>query len=250
LVTHFNYPFGVFNNYTVNGIGFKSKWFAKVLSGHHERKFGCDSMLIFKVNNKIKIGLFEAKWPRILKNPSYQWDYTQKSTKTSHFTDQINRQSRWSKQAAIWEMFLLEEKVGVSRSPFDNNASSCVKHIYAKNMIDKNSSLQTLWNNFDLINLIKSEQTLKYNGTNETNLKSIIFDILTCSFGEAIEIHSNDRTFNLISIDKEEKITCPIIQMENEDENNYIENFMDLTNLSFLQQIDISFPNNYSINSE
>jgi len=107
LVTHFNYPFGIFNKFFFGHLKFQSKWFSKVNSGHYERKFGCDFMIVFQVGNKFKVGLFEAKWARVINDPTYPWDYAQKSTKSSHFTNQIERQTLWTKEAVIWEMFFL-----------------------------------------------------------------------------------------------------------------------------------------------
>lgn len=240
LVTHFNYPLGVFNKYQFNHIKFQSKWFAKVNNKNSESRFGCDSMIVFKVDNKIKVGLFEAKWPRVIKNPSYQWDYTQKTTKTSHFTDQILRQSKWTSHAAIWEMFFYEEKVGKLNFPFDKNASTCVPHSFANLLVSSTPSLQIIWNNSDLEYLIKSAQTLSFNGCNETNIKQIIFDILTCKFGKPIDISPNARTFTLTSIDNDESIRCPIISLgEDNDDNQIIENFMSENGLSFFQQLNI-----------
>lgn len=244
LATHFNYPFGIFNQFSFNGIRFQSKWFSKVNSGHDERKFGCDGMIVFRVDNKIKVGLFEAKWPRIIRDPKYQWDYTQKSTKTSHFTNQILRQSKWTSSAAIWEMFFYEQKVGVFDPPFDKNASSCIKHEYANALVTSNPSLQTIWNNDDLKSLILSAQTSIYDGTNETNLKQIIYEILTCRFGNPINISSSDRTFTLESNDGSESASCPIISIfEDKSEDQFIEGFMSENGLSFFQQLNISTTN-------
>lgn len=242
MVTHFNYPFGIFNQFLFTHIKFQSKWFSKVNNGHYERKFGCDSMIVFKVNNKIKVGLFEAKWPRLIVSPNHPWDYTQKSTKTSHFTNQITRQSKWTNQAAIWEMFFYEEKVGVFNPPFDKNASTCVRHKFAQALVNSTPSLHIIWNNVDVTNLIQSEQTKTFNGTNETNLNEIIFDILTCSFGRPIVIKPDDRTFVLTSNDEEERARCPIIDMTtDEDSNQQVEGFMAENGLSFFQQVNISF---------
>jgi len=197
-------------------------------------------MIVFKVKNKIKVGLFEGKWPRIIKDPSYHWDYTQKSTKTSHFTNQIERQSKWTNQAAIWEMFFYEEKVGVFNTPFDKNASTCIRHKFAKALVNTRPSLQTIWNNVDLTNLITSEQTTAFDGTNETNLKTVIFDILTCSFGTPITIKPRDRIFTLTSNNEEERARCPILNMTNDDDlNQTIEGFMAENGLSFFQQVNI-----------
>ena len=244
LVTHFNYPFGIFNQFCFKHIKFQSKWFANVNSGHYERKFGCDSMIVFRVKNKIKVGLFEAKWPRVIKDPKYQWDYTQKSTKTSHFTNQILRQAKWISNAAIWEMFFYEGKVGKLNSPFDKKASTCVRHSYSDLLVSSTPSLQTIWNNSDLATLIQSAQTSSFNGTSETNIRQIIFDILTCNFGKPIEIAPNDKTFDLISKDNDESVKCPIISTSEENESNEIVNgFMSENGLSFFQQLNIETPN-------
>lgn len=243
MLTHFNYPFGIFNQVLFNNIGFQSKWFGRVNSGNHERKFGCDSMIVFKVSNKIKVGLFEAKWARVIKDPKFHWDYTQKTTKTSHFTNQIERQSKWTNHAAIWEMFFYEEKVGIFSPPFDTNASTCVRHKFAHDLIDCTPSLQTIWNDTDLITLIKSEQTSKFDGANETNLRKIVYDILSCAFGKVIAIKPGVGTFTLISNDEDESVRCPIIDMATEESlNQRVESFMAENGLSFFQQLNILLP--------
>lgn len=237
LVTHFSYPFGIFNKYIVNNISFKSKWFVKVNNQNDEKKFGCDSMITFIVGNKLKVGLFEAKWPRVLKNPNYHWDYTQKASKTSHFSNQIERQSRWTNCAAIWEMFFFEGKVGAENGPFDKNGSTCVKHIVANSFIKSHLDLDKIWNNEDLSNLIKIAQK---ESSNAANLKQIIFDILTCKFGDPISIDINDKYFELISNDEDTKVSCPIISINDDNESDEIINgFMRENGLSFFQQLEI-----------
>lgn len=241
MVTHFNYPFGIFNKYIVNRIKFQSKWFARVNSGREEQKFGCDSMIIFKVDDNVKIGLFEAKWPRVIKNPKHLWDYNQKTTKTSHFTDQIKRQGNWTKQAAIWEMFFYEEMPRTRSATFDTNGSSCIRHHFAQALVSKTPSLQNLWDNNDLTTLIKSAQTTNYNGSNETNIKEIVFDILTCRFGQAINIGHADTSFTLTANDNEDRVRVPIITVidDNNDGNQVVEGFMAENGLSFFQQLNI-----------
>ncbi len=244
LVTHFNYPFGIFQRVSFNGIHLQSKWFSKVNDPDHEKKFGCDSMIVFRVNDEIKVGLFEAKWPRVIKKPKYRWDYAQKSNKRSHFTDQILRQARWTNYAAIWEMFLYEEKVGTLNCPFDKYASTCVRHNFAKAFVRKTPSLKIVWNNIDLTDLIQSAQTSSFNGTNQTNIKDIVLDILTCKFGKAIDIKPGDTGFKLTSKYPKEVVKCPIIPMtEDDDINSIIGEFMAENGLSFFQQLNIVSPN-------
>lgn len=48
--------------------GYKSKSnpsiYVQTLKGDIEQKIGCDSIMIFKIENKYKVGLFESKLPR------------------------------------------------------------------------------------------------------------------------------------------------------------------------------------------
>lgn len=246
LVTHFNYPFGILNHFAFNTFKFKSKWFARVNSGHHERKFGCDSMIVFQVGEKVKVALFEAKWPRVKIDPHYNWDYYSKRKKVSHFTDQIERQAKWTKDAAIWEMFFYEENVSVFNTPFDKNASTCIKHDYAKKYIDGPLRPTVIWDNDDLERLIISEQTPAFNGENETNLKQIVQEILTCNYGNAIDVRPRDNWFSIQSND-DQTARCPIIKFDNgEDDFQSIDGFMSENGLSFFQFLNIGRTNEES----
>jgi len=232
LVTHFTHPFGLFTKYTLGQFKFKSKWFAKVNSGHHERKFGCDSMIVFEVNGKVKVGLFEAKWPRVIVDPGHNWDYIPKAKTVSHFTDQIERQSNWTKQAAIWEMFFYEGGPGMEALPFDKYGSTCIKHQVAQNYICGPDRPAYVWNNDDLERLIGLAQTTAFNGSTPTNLLTIITEILICKIGEAIEIHPRDRSFTLQSNDGD-KARCPIIDLnERQESDQFIGVFMEQYGLS------------------
>lgn len=240
LVSHFNYPFGLLNQYSFDRFKFKSKWFSRVNSGGHEQRFGCDSMIVFKIGDQLKVGLFEAKWPRVIKDPEYNWDYPQKSTKISHFTSQIERQAQWEGQAAIWEMFFYEGKVGRVNLPFDNEASTCILHGFAKSLVDSTASLQVAWNNNDLDILIRSAQTPAFNGSDQTNIKCIIFDILTCKLGLPIDVQPLDREFILVSADGQSSARCPIISFADDNENSHIiDDFMSENGLSFFMQLNI-----------
>ena len=240
LVTNFNYPFGLFNKFWLGHMKLQCKWFSRVNKPSDERRFGCDSMIVFQVENRVKIGLFEAKWCRIIDNPDYQWDSTQKASKRSHFTDQIKRQSLWTKKATIWEMFFYEQKVGKFDTPFDKNASTCVLHKYARKFIRKPRNLKTLWNNDDLLLLIESAQTPSFDGENETNLKDIIYNILYCKYGKPIEIKPTDSSIYLSSNDDSENVAIPIINFGIDDQTDQrIEGFMSENGLSFFQYLKI-----------
>lgn len=233
LLTLFNYPL----RFKINNPTLKLNFSAKVNDSNKEKTFGCDSMIVFKANNQIKFGLFEAKWPRITIKPTYKWDTPQGSTKISHFTDQINRQTKWSKNTAIWEMFISEEKVGTHTPPYDKAASTCIKHEFALKFTKSNPKVQTTWSNIDLKDLIESEQGSASSGIKETNLQTIIFDILTCSYGTPHNISPNNKHFELKSNDGSQSVNCPIPSNDNE---KIILDFMTENGITTLLQADIS----------
>ncbi|MNK11849.1 hypothetical protein D3C87_298980 [compost metagenome] len=239
LVTHFTHPFGIFTKYTLNQFQFKSKWFARVNSGHHERKFGCDSMIVFEVDGKVKVGLFEAKWPRVIFDPAYVWDYIPKGKKLSHFTDQIERQSNWMKQAAIWEMFFYEGQPGITAAPFDPRGSTCIKHQVAQVYITGANRPAYIWDNDDLDRLIRLAQSSAYTSNILTNLFTIIVELLSCQIGEAITIRPGDTSFTLQSNDGE-GARCPIPNLEeSESSDQLINGFMEQCGLSSFQYMKI-----------
>jgi hypothetical protein len=242
LVSHLNYPFGILTHVIFKNLSFKSEWFAQVNPGFLERKFGCDFMIVFEVNNQIKIALIEAKWPRVIKDPKYKWDYTQKSNKISHFSDQILRQSNWSDQAFIWEMFFYEEKPNIINSPFDQYASTCIPHQFALSEINSNSSLMNLWNNNDLKTLIQKTQNQGYQGRNETNLKTMIYNLLICNYGKPIQINESDGAINLVSENLKEEVRIPRIDFNEQSDarnNDIVSGFLEKTGLKMFQYIKI-----------
>lgn len=98
---------------------------SQVLTPRVERKTGTDGCIIFRNKNHFKIGLFEAKWPRLSTHTNY-WDSIQKSTSKSHFDSQLDRQSGLAPYA-VWEMFYCEEPYGANPL-FPHYGSSCVWH--------------------------------------------------------------------------------------------------------------------------
>ena len=95
----------------------------QVLSPKVERKAGADGCIIFKSRTHFKIGIFEAKWPR-LSMCSNSWDFLQKGK--SHFDQQLSKQSKLT-NCAVWEMFYSEEPYGQNPT-FPPFGSSCVWH--------------------------------------------------------------------------------------------------------------------------
>jgi hypothetical protein len=97
----------------------------QVLTPAVERRTGTDACIIFRNRDTFKVGLFEAKWPRLSTHTNC-WDSLQKSTSKSHFDSQLDRQRTLS-GSAIWEMFYSEEPYGANPF-FPEYGSSCVWH--------------------------------------------------------------------------------------------------------------------------
>lgn len=97
----------------------------QVLTPAFERKTGTDACIIFRNRNSFKVGLFEAKWPRLSTHTNC-WDSLQISTSKSHFDSQLDRQHALP-GSAIWEMFYSEEPYGANPL-FPDYGSSCVWH--------------------------------------------------------------------------------------------------------------------------
>jgi hypothetical protein len=92
-----------------------------------EREVGADAAIILTRGNESKVAVFEAKWPRF-SQPGYAWDYDQTATGLSHFSDQLERQRRWQKSFAVFEMFYSEHPFGTQPSFLDESGSACVWH--------------------------------------------------------------------------------------------------------------------------
>lgn len=151
--------------------------YSQALEGSYEKKIGCDAVFVFKSTGpegvQYKVGLFEAKWPRVAIKSNYKWDYPQKSQdKVSHFSSQITRQASFSDQAVIWEMFFLEIPRGRPHHYFDTEGSSCIRHKPAFEHSNKNNS--RVWNNADL-------DTVMYDHCE--NIQHIIQDMIMCHSG-------------------------------------------------------------------
>lgn len=98
---------------------------SQVLTPKVERQTGTDACIIFRNPDFFKVGLFEAKWPRLSTHANC-WDSIQKSTSKSHFDSQLKRQHDIS-GTAIWEMFYSEEPFGMN-SHFPGYGSACIWH--------------------------------------------------------------------------------------------------------------------------
>lgn len=125
---------------------------SQVLSPSVERNTGTDGCIIFRNNDQLKVGLFEAKWPRLSTHTNC-WDSLQKSTSKSHFDDQLERQKSLSGYA-IWEMFYSEEPYGVNPL-FPHYGSSCVWHADAISVSSSRSSASP-WQDAELTTMLSA----------------------------------------------------------------------------------------------
>lgn len=125
---------------------------SQILSTQQEKGFGCDAMIVVKHNDAARVCLFEAKLIRFGKS----WDSRQRGAGISHFSDQLQRQSKWTKQAAIWEFFILGQKPGKQPPYFDSWASTCIwhKHTYQFDKTYRDS--KSLWVDTELKELVSS----------------------------------------------------------------------------------------------
>ncbi|MDT8448257.1 MAG: hypothetical protein RRB13_15290 [bacterium] len=156
------------------------------LSRVYENKFGCDAMLVFRGANQVKVGVWEAKYPRLTQktnnNYKYSWDYASVDRSKiphqaiSHFTHQLQRQAKAHALGfAAWEMFYNEHAVGTTYRNFDPQGSSCVWWQDAISYQQNQFSQTSLWNSDELNNMLSGSGT---------NLFHIVFDLLTCKQGE------------------------------------------------------------------
>lgn len=127
---------------------------SQVLTPTAERQIGADGCIVLMNNKECKIGVFEAKWPR-LQTTSSSWDSLQKKSKLSHFDSQIQRQSNYAHLFAIWEMFYLEEPFLSRPHEFPPFGSSCIWHSDAATSSTKRSQ-KNIWTDAELLALLKS----------------------------------------------------------------------------------------------
>jgi hypothetical protein len=98
-----------------------------VLKPGVERKIGADACIIFANSSEFKVGIFEAKWPR-LSTHTDSWDAVQTALGHSHFDSQLDRQSAWLAHFAVWEMFYLEHPFAQQPQGFPPYSSACFWH--------------------------------------------------------------------------------------------------------------------------
>jgi hypothetical protein len=152
---------------------------SQVLTPSVERKTGTDGCIIFRNKNHFKIGIFEAKWPRLSTHTNY-WDSLQKNTAISHFDSQIYRQKNFT-NLAIWEMFYCEEPYKAN-SLFPPFGSSCVWHSDAV-AVSLARNQATPWSDTELTSMLRNSGN---------DIGSIVSSILECKQGHPLPVDSMD----------------------------------------------------------
>lgn len=127
----------------------------QVLNPSAERKYGADACVILESDLFCKVGIFEAKWPRIT-FPGYRWDSLQRSTMQSHFHSQLLLQQNYRPNIAIWEMFYCECPYYTQPYFMLNEVSSCVWHDVALSFSMARGNVKARWSKADLATLLMS----------------------------------------------------------------------------------------------
>jgi len=197
--------------------------YSSVLLPGHERKFGCDAIIIFQFGTEVKIGLFEAKWP--FRNG---WDYPQ-NPNPSHFTNQLERQSKFDSEFAIWETFYDSRKLPNSFI-LNNTGSMCAWHKETLNF-QKASVISRIWTTIDVASLM---------GQNGLNIYQIIYSILMCKKGKKHNTLGLNSVVVELKDQYSEEIPIPSIYDSDIKENQKILSFVEESGLGLYLAIDLT----------
>lgn len=196
--------------------------YSRRLGATEEQRFGCDALLMFAFEDKVKIGMFEGKWPRYFQKPAFAWDSLRKDGR-SRFTSQIDRQHAWKEVAAVWEMFYNESAVPGSPLPWDPEGSACVWHEDAHQFDLSIRRSQAVWSNADLGNLLRHVSTRG----KAPNLYDVILALLTCREGRLHAFSDSDRKLSIRSSeDESEEIPLPPAPTGTQEDDARIRAFM------------------------
>jgi hypothetical protein len=172
---HIRYPNGIIKRKAL----IQPLIFCSTSNAFIEQKYGIDSIIIFKKDNKCKIGGFESK---VLKKDFDSINKPKYKPRISRFTSQLERQKLIWNSIVVWEMFFNKEKLGSSNFNLDKYGSTCIMHSdcinYYKNNIN-NQSVQ--WKLKDIHGQSSSFK----------NIKDIIFQMLICELGEKHNVSDN-----------------------------------------------------------
>jgi len=167
------------NSYSITGLRASSQ----LLNPVDERATGCDAAIVIAANGQSKILLIEGKWPR-LSTPGYPWDSKQASTGSSHFSDQLGRQSSVAHRYAITEMFFNEYPFGVGPVFMQAHGSSCIWHSDALAFDPNRPTYPKVWTQSELVSLLSS-------GTH--GIADVIEQVCLCNEGVPMTLPSSLR---------------------------------------------------------
>ena len=207
-----------------------TKCFAQTLPSNNERKFGVDGIMIFKSCDKFKVGIFEAKRPKVKVKDS-KWDKLS-TRKISHLSEQIVKQRIWKDELAVWEMFFNEAEDGFESPPYDYFGSSCVWHEFAYFFMHNEDLIFHRWTTEKL------KKLLKYNGI---NLYFIIYDIISCRAGKILKVGSRENYLTLVTdTNPQTFLEIPILPDASSDKDKRISEFLLETGIQSYLFIDLS----------
>ncbi|MFT4415524.1 hypothetical protein ACLM5H_16840 [Fredinandcohnia humi] len=178
-------------------------WISQTLPQPIETKFGCDGVIVFRKGNLAKIGMFEAKWPRM--DPTRcrtPWDDKKPKELHSRLSKELQKQNPISSKVAIWEMFFNDLNVGVSKKDgFNSEVSACIWHDLAYYYWHKRiRGTGKVWYNrkeSHLRTMLRYRKMLK----SAINIKDILIEILTCNKGIPFNIKTKkDDTYAFIEL--------------------------------------------------
>jgi hypothetical protein len=195
-----------------------------------EMEHGVDGLILFQFGQEIKIGWYEAKWPRVLQ-ANYPWDRLQDDM--SHFSRQVLKQRNMNSPIAIWEMFFNEANDGYKSPPYSYFGSSCVWHDNTFEFMKKEGILFEPWTTSKLMSLLD---------LNCINFYSIIYDIICCRKGIKQKIFKGQNTITLENPKDDAKIIeipLPEPLTLRENRNERIVSFMEKENIAGYLFIDL-----------
>lgn len=157
----------------------------QLLNGSAERSLGADACVIFENDKACKVGIFEAKWPRLSSHVDC-WDSKQKATRSSHFDSQLLRQHQHLSGIAIWEMFYCEYPFRSQPSYMPDYGSACVWHYDAISFTRSRSSYPDPWRDKELQALLE---------TSSVTIVDVIDAICNCYEGVLVAKGSEKELF-------------------------------------------------------
>jgi len=164
------------------------------LNPTRERSLDADGCIVLQniPDRLMKVGIFEAKWPR-LNRMNYDWDYLQ-SDGDSHFHTQLERQEIHISYYAIWEMFYLEHSFHKQPNFMPPEGSACAwqtdiypesEQITNPKKLNSNKPSKP-WQSSDLLNMPASHFI---------TISKVLEEICECSRGEVLSITSIESIF-------------------------------------------------------